>query len=105
MPVKYKAFFASWVLVNVLGGIVYLFFASKLWINLGEEDNQGNLGNAYYWISHSLPLLTFFVVFNFSAVIALRKINTNKIRNLAIIVFRILTAAWIIIVLFDRFRS
>lgn len=95
----------AWVAANALGVGAYLFFASTLWIKPGEESELDSLGNAFYWMSHSVPLLALFLVTNTLALIALRKSKDTKVVAGATVVFRALAVVWILIVLFDKYRS
>ena len=98
-------FLCLWAGANVIGVGAYLSFASTLWTRPGEESGQSNLSNAFYWLSHSVPILVLFLVANVFAVMALRRSKNKSAARTATMYFRIFAAVWLLVVLFDWIKS
>lgn len=99
------ACFFSWVAVNAIGVIFYLSGASRIWPRSGDINEPDSLGSAFYWFSHSVPLLVFFLMLNFGLVIALRKFAEKTTRSQGLVLFRFFVILWIAVVVFDYYKS
>lgn len=95
----------SWTVANAIGIGAYLSFASELWTRPGEEGGHGSPNNAFYWMSHSVPVLVLFLATNFSAVIALRRSKDKLAAVMATITFRVLGVVWVLVLLLDWYWS
>lgn len=46
-----------WLAINILGIVLYLYFASKIWAPAGEAGLVGGPGDSFIWVLTALPVL------------------------------------------------
>lgn len=61
-----EALFKSkyWIFANLLGILLYLYLASKLWAPVGERGLEGGPGDPIIWTTTALPVLVLFSLLN-----------------------------------------
>lgn len=80
----------AWLAANIAGMVVYLYAASRLWVQPGEEGMPGGPGDAFYWLMFLVPILGAFLVFNSLALLSI-------VRGRAVTPIRAALLLWLVV--------
>jgi hypothetical protein len=96
----------QWLAANVAGMVVYLYAASRLWVQPGEEGMppQG-LGDAFYWLMFLVPIMGAFLVFNCVALLAVVRGRAETPFRTALLLWFVVVTLWGGTLAVDHYRS
>lgn len=101
-----------WLIANAIGITAFLFFASKLWPNLVQQNVplEMRLDAALPFFTNCLPILLLFFLINMIWLIQIfvtiiREHSHSIISWLSLVIWLLVVASWIIAFKYDRSRS
>jgi hypothetical protein len=84
-----------WLIINFIGIIFYLFFASLIWAPAGQKGLLGGPGDPITWVMLAFPFIVFFSLANvFWLVWIIFNIKKSSFWEL-LLIWILVVAAWI----------
>jgi uncharacterized membrane protein YhaH (DUF805 family) len=94
-----------WVLLNLAGVVAYLWLASTLWVQPGEEGEPGGPGDAFYWLFVLVPILGGSLAVNMIALAVIVRRLANRGNKSGLFVWLAVAFLWLAVVAYDHHKS
>jgi phosphate starvation-inducible membrane PsiE len=92
----------QWIILNLLGMAVYLISASRHWVSAVQFGEPGGPGDAFYVAFLLWPLLLFFAVLDFTALVVIVRRFTHGHRSYAAATWLAVSTAWIDVIILEH---
>jgi len=102
---KFALRYTHWIYPNIIGVILYLYFASWIWAPSGEKAFSGGAGDPIIWGTTAFPIIAIFSLIN---LVWLALILSNISRGgkwKAILVWSFVALAWLVANRYDAYRQ
>jgi len=94
-----------WIAVNIVGIVLYLYFASRIWAPPGESGLEGGPGDPFIWVISAFPFLAVcFIVNIIWLALMLFKLRKSS-AWIGLLLWIFLMAAWLGANRYDVYRQ